>query len=98
MNTPYQYYDNKLGIRLKYLRSDGDKHPDSLNIAPYRTLKKRLDSNTRCEKQLRGGCFNTDALVQFSSLDQATKDAITVKFGNPITEVKKKLFCRSLFF
>ena len=97
MDTPYQYYDNKLGIKLKYLRSDGDKHTDSLCIAPYRTLKKRLDSATRCETQLRGGCFNTDALVLFSSLDQATKDKITIKWGHPKTEIKKNFFAEHYF-
>ena len=97
MDTPYQYYDNNLGIKLKYLRSDGDKHIDSLCIAPYRTLKKRLDSSTRCEIQLRGGCFNTDALVLFSSLDQEIKDKITIKWGNPKTEIKKSFFAEHYF-
>lgn len=92
--TPYEFYDGKLGIKMRFLISDRNFHPDSLMIDKYRTLKKRLDNPSKTETQLRGGCFGNDALILFSSLDRNTKDAITVKFGNPKTEVKKSWFAQ----
>jgi hypothetical protein len=92
MHTPYEYYDNKLGVKLKYLIEDRNKHDDSLSILTYNALHKRLKSKTACEQELRRACFGQDALVLFSSLDRQTKDALTIKFGNPKTEVKASWF------
>ncbi len=94
METPYEYYDNKLGVKIKYLICDRNKHEDSLCLFQYRTLKKRLDSKTASEQELRRACFGQEALILFSSLDRQTKDAITIKFGNPQTEVKKSWFAQ----
>jgi hypothetical protein len=89
--TPYEFYDNKLGIKVKYLVSD-KKHKDSLELIPYRTLKKRMDSQTCCEQQLRRASLNMDSLILFSSLSRDFKDNITTKFGLPKQEIKKSWF------
>lgn len=94
MDTPYEFYDGKLGVKMKFLMSDRNKHENSLCIDTYRTIKKRLDNPKKCEQQLRSGCFGNDALILFSSLDRQTKDALTIKFGNPQTEVKKSWFAQ----
>ena len=89
--TPYEFYDNKLGVKVKYLISDRE-HPSSLKLIPYRSLKYRLDSKTCCEQQLRRASLNLDALILFSSLSRDFKDNITTKFGLPKQEVKKSWF------
>lgn len=90
--TPYEYYDGKLGIKLKFLMSDRNKHEDSLCMGKYKFWYDRMKSNTRTETELRRACFGQDALVLFNSLDRETKDAITIKFGNPKEEAKKSWF------
>ena len=95
MDTPYEFYDNKLGVKIKFLITDADRrHPDSLCLIKYKTLYARMKSINSSEKELRRSCFGNDALILFSSLDRETKDAITVKFGNPQTEVKKSWFAQ----
>lgn len=95
MNTPYEYCEGKLGVKIRYLMSDKNRHEESLCIAPYRTLRKRLDSARSVEKELRRACFGNEALVLFSSLDRATKDKLTVSFGAPDTEIRKSWFAQN---
>lgn len=95
MDTPYEFYDGKLGVKIKFLITDVDrKHPDSLCLLKYNALYLRLKSKTASEQELRRACFGQEALVLFSSLDRQTKDALTIKFGNPQTEVKKSWFAQ----
>ncbi|MCV9929487.1 hypothetical protein OIU83_17635 [Flavobacterium sp. LS1R49] len=90
---PYEYYDKKLGVKIKFLISDLDrKHPDSLSLIKYITLYKRMKSNNSTVTELRRSCFGSDALVLFSSLDRETKDAVIFKFGKPAVEVEKSYF------
>lgn len=89
--TPYEFYDNKLGVKVKYLISNAN-HKDSLALIPYRTLKKRMDSQTCCEQQLRRASLNMDALILFSSLSRDFKDNLTTKFGLPKQEIKSSWF------
>lgn len=91
-SNPYEYYDNKLGVKVKFLISNRNKSPESLCLMTYRSLKKRMDSSTCCEKQLRRGSLGQDALILFSSLSQEWKDAIAIKFGKPKAEIKKSWF------
>lgn len=91
METPYQHYNNKLGVRIKYLTSDRC-HEDSLQLISSRALGKRINSDTCCEKQLKRSSLGNDALILFTSLPRDWKDAITVKFGSPKREIKKSWF------
>jgi len=93
METPYEYYDNKLGIKVSYLTSDRC-HNKTLSLIKYNALYKRTKSSTCCEKELRRASLNMDALILFSSLSRDFKDAITTKFGNPKKEIKKSWFAQ----
>jgi len=92
MENPYEFYGNKLGVKIKYLIYDASAHNESLMLIAYRTLKKRMDSKTCTETQLRRASLNYDALVLHSSLSQDWKDSLTMKFGNPKTEIKRSFF------
>ncbi len=95
MDTPYEFYDGKLGVKINFLITDVDrKHPDSLCLEKYKCYYDRMKSKTKSEQSLRRACFGQEALILFSSLDRQTKDAITIKFGNPQTEVKKSWFAQ----
>lgn len=92
MNTPYEYYNNKLGIKLSYLINDKSVNAESIKVISYNALFKRMNSGTCSERQLRRASLNYDALIEFSSLCQEWKDRLTVKFGTPKEEVKKSWF------
>ena len=91
-NTPFQYHNNKLGVKMSFLISDRNSCDDSLKLIKYDTLNKRITRETSLETELRRGCFNTDALVLFSSLPTEWRDKLTVAFGNPIEQLKKSWF------
>lgn len=95
MDTPYEYHDNKLGVKLKYLMSDRNKHSESLCIDNYRTLKRHMDNKNKCEQQLRAACFGQEALILFSSLDRSIKDALILKFGKPQEQIQKSWFSQN---
>lgn len=92
MTTPYEYHNNKLGVKVSYLISDRNLHTESLRLITYRALKKRMDSAAGTEQQLRRGALNSDSLVLFSSLTQEWRDCITVRFGSPKEEIKRSWF------
>ncbi len=95
MESPYEYYNKQLGVKMRYLIADKDKHPQSLCVANYRAFNKRLNNPEKCEKQLRKGCFGNDALVLFSSLDHTVKHALVFRFGPAPEVVAKSLFVQS---
>lgn len=92
--TPYEYYEGKLGIKIKFLTTDRCECDQSLRLISYRAIKKRMDSKTSSEKQLRRASLGRDALVQFTSLCREWRDLITLTFGEPEKEVKKDWFSK----
>ncbi|MFM2394170.1 MAG: hypothetical protein RLZZ546_2152, partial [Bacteroidota bacterium] len=92
MNTPYEYYENKLGVKISFLIWDKSVNADSLKVISYKALYCRMRSNTCSEKQLRRASLNYEALVEFNSLEQEWRDRLTTKFGSPKKEIKKSYF------
>lgn len=91
-SNPYEFYNNKLGIKISYLISDRNSNMESLKLITYNALHRRMNSETCTEKQLRRGSLNNDALIQFNSMSQNWRDNITIKFGSPKQEIKKSWF------
>ncbi|WP_155844997.1 hypothetical protein [Chryseobacterium daeguense] len=94
--TPYEFYNDKLCVKVKYLTSDRS-HKDTLHLMTYRAFKKRMDSLTSPEKQLRRASIGVDALVEFRSLCQEWQDLLTTTFGNPPEKVKENFFAKHYF-
>ncbi|MBS9774822.1 MAG: hypothetical protein KGV59_06680, partial [Tenacibaculum sp.] len=93
--TPYEYYNDKLGIKIKFLVSTENKrHKKSLALISYKALNKRFKSKTCTEKQLRRASLGFDALVSFNSLCQEWRDLITTTFGKPKEEAKQSYFAK----
>lgn len=90
--NPYEYYNNKLGVKISFIISDRTAINESLKLITYHALYGRMKSKTCTESQLRRASLNIDALVQYSTLSQDWKDAITLKFGSPKEEIKKSWF------
>ena len=97
METPFATYNNKIGVKVKYITIDRSD-TESLKLINYRALRKRIKSDTCCEKELRRGSLGIDALVLFSSLSREWKDNITAKFGSPKEEIKKSWFAQHYEF
>ena len=92
MNTPYEYYENKLGVKLGFLVYDKHVSEGSIKVISYNAINKRIKSSTCPEQQLRRASLNYEALILFSSLCKEWREAITLKFGNPKEEVKRSWF------
>lgn len=93
--TPFEYHADKLGVKLSFLISsckDKKAHPSSLAFMKYRSLKKRLDSKTCAEQQLRCAHLNAPALVAWDSLSQDWKNKLIEAFGEPKSQVRKSWF------
>lgn len=92
METPFEYHNDKLGVKISFLIIDRNAHPESLKLIKYITLHARIKKNQNL--QLRRACFGVEALVAFGSLSQEWKDMLTIKFGDPKQEVKKSWFAQ----
>lgn len=90
--SPYEYYNGKLGLKISYLVSDRGAHEDSIRVIAYRSLKKRLDSSTRKEKQLRAPAPNFPALIEFQSMPYEWQVMIENKFGKAPENIRQNFF------
>ncbi|MBS9775030.1 MAG: hypothetical protein KGV59_07755, partial [Tenacibaculum sp.] len=97
-NTPYEYHEGTLGVKILWLVSDEKgkkkKHPKSLSLIKYRSLSHRMNSRTCIEKSLRRASLGLDALVTFDSLCREWKDALELKFPKPKAQAKKSYFAK----
>lgn len=84
LSAPYESFNGKIGVQIKYLFSDKNKSICSLNLITYNALNRRINSKTMCEKRLRRASKLHCALVEYNSLDKEWRTAIIEKFGNPI--------------
>ncbi len=91
-SNPFEFYNNKLGIKISYLICDKNPNCESLSLITYNALHRRMNSKTCSEKQLRRASFNNDALIEFDTLSREWRDNITIKFGSPKEEIKKSWF------
>lgn len=89
---PYEYHNNKLGVKINFLISDGSKSEESLCVISYDTLNKRIKRKSSKETLLRRACLNTEALVEYITICQEWKDALTLKFGAPKEQIKQSWF------
>lgn len=98
MESPYEYHNNTLGVKILWLVSDEKgkkkKHPKSVSLIKYRSLSHRMNSKTCTEKPLRRASLGFDALVTFDSLCREWKDILTMAFPKPKKQAKKGYFAK----
>lgn len=93
LEIPFEYHEDKLGVKVKFLTTDRGCD-ESLKLISYRALKKRIDSPTQPERQLRRASLGFDALIEFDSLIQEWRDALVMKFGKPAEQVRESFFAK----
>jgi hypothetical protein len=98
METPYEYHNKKLGVKIKYLIFDRHFCEDSLKLISYNALNKRCLSDKAVEKELRRASLSCEALVEFNSLTAEWRDILVLKFGKPQEEIKKSWFAQHYMF
>jgi len=94
LETPFEYHEKKLGVKIKYLIFDRHFHPNSLKLISYNALNKRIRSESCSEKELRRASLGCDALAVYDSLSQIWKDMLILHFGKPKEEIKKSWFAQ----
>lgn len=92
-DTPFEYHDDKLGVKVKFLTTDRCCD-DSLKLISYNALYKRTQSKTQPETELRRASLGFDALVEFDSLVQEWRDALVINFGKPAQQVRESFFSK----
>lgn len=90
--NPFEYHDDQLGVKTKFLVKGKRSHPESLKLIAARTLRHRMESKNFTESRLREGNWAGDSLIVFNSISREWKDALTDKFGKPEEAVKKSWF------
>jgi hypothetical protein len=88
--SPYEYYENKLGVQGRFLFSGENAHPESLQLITENGLKSKIKRENIVK--LRTGCLNTPMLVWFDALPHKWQEAIVMCFGEA-----KKLTQQTLF-
>lgn len=89
---PYEIYDGKIGVRIKFLVSDRNRDDRSLDLIKYRALRHRISSKTSPERELCKPATGQEALVEFHSLHREWRDQLILNFGKPKEEIRKSFF------
>jgi hypothetical protein len=90
--TPYEIHHGKLGVKIKFLQSDREPHPESLCLISYKAINQRMASHTSPEKQLRRACKDLTALIEWDSINRHWQSCLILKFGEPKKIAQKQLF------
>lgn len=90
--TPYEIHNGKLGVKIKFLQSDREPHPESLNLISYKAINQRLASHASPEKQLRRACKFHSGLIEWDSINRHWQSCLILKFGEPKKIAQKQLF------
>lgn len=82
-NSPYDSYNNQIGVRLSFVVSDPDKASEnSAAFCSYDTLAKRAKRNPGFRLKEGKGAGN-EALINWAALPNEWKDVLVEKFGEP---------------
>ncbi|MEO7212622.1 hypothetical protein [Mucilaginibacter sp.] len=86
MQSAYEHYNNKIGVRLSYLLSDMDRCTDnSLAVMSYTAYKSKVD---RCKDfKLRAGLGpGNEVLIAWDRMPDDWQKQCIARFGNPMPE------------
>lgn len=85
MLTPYETYNNQIGVRLSFLvKEDTLRHPQSLQLIGYNAYQKQAQRKEGFRLR-EGKGLNNEALVSWDKVPQ-WHDALVSNFGNPKVE------------
>jgi hypothetical protein len=88
--SPYEYYENRLGVQGRFLFSGKDAHPDSLCLIGVRGLQLKIEREKIIKIRIQAP--NTPMLVSFDSLPTKWKEAIVNIWGEYTKLTQQTLF------
>ncbi|HBX45530.1 hypothetical protein [Limibacterium fermenti] len=88
--SPYEYYENKLGVQGRFLFSGKNAHPDSLCLIGERGFQRRIEREQII--RIRPQAPNTPMLVSFDSLPHKWQAAIVNIWGKAEKQALQTLF------
>lgn len=81
--TPYDSYNNQIGVRLSFLVADPEKAAEkSASLASYESIKKMGQRNQGFRLKEGKGAGN-ESLINWAALPHEWKTALIEKFGEP---------------
>lgn len=88
MQSPYETFDNQIGVRLSYVVSDIDRrHPQSLALITYSAYEKRAARTDGFRLRAGRGSGN-EVLLNWVNLEHAWQQKFIETFGDPTKEAK----------
>lgn len=88
--SPYEYYEKRLGVQGRFLFSGKDAHPDSLCLIGVRGLQLKIERAQIIK--IRTQAPNTPMLVSFDSLLTKWQEAIVNIWGEATKLTQQTLF------
>lgn len=88
--SPYEYYDNKLGVQGRFIIAGKDAHADSLCLIGVRGLQLKIERGKIVK--IRPQAPNTPMLVDFNTLPHKWQEAIVNMWGEAQKMTQKTLF------
>src|SRR5690606_32526999 len=84
--SPYESFNNQIGVRLSYLVQDEDrKHTKSLNLISYQGYRKRAQRETGF--RLRDGkAGDNDPILNWDAMPAEWRERMIERFGQPVKE------------
>jgi hypothetical protein len=81
--SPYETYNNQIGVRLSFLLEDNNlKHDASLGLIKYATLKKQYQRKPNLKLRAGLGSGN-EVLINYQYLPEEWKEQLKNTFGDP---------------
>lgn len=90
MATPYEYYNDQLGAKAKYLIKGRNMAENSIQVIGERGLQHRISNGYI--KRLRANGPNTPMLVSWLTLPPEWQRALIERFGEPAKQIKESWF------
>jgi hypothetical protein len=89
--SPYEYFEGKLGVQGRFLISNRNAHSDSLRLITFQGLNARIQRGATT--QLRPGRgFESPMLISFESLPLKWQELIANAFGEVQRPTQQTLF------
>lgn len=88
--SPYEYYEGKLGVQGRFLFSGKDSHSNSLQLITYIGLAKKIERGNI--HKLRSQAPNTPMLVWFNTLPTHWQELLVNVWGEAQKLIQQTLF------
>lgn len=94
MGNPYEYHNNKLGVKANYIYEAHDAHESSLRLISIKGLQQRIQRNAIY--RLRRSAPGTPMLLDWRTLPDEWQKELVATFGDP-KKITRQSFIESCY-